>query len=184
MPNRSLDEIMSAFGPVLEEFDEIARAAHARYRSYESEILLEHDARAQAACTYAHMSAEAARRFIGRSGIRDLEIRGLRLWLFEKENAVVRLKKMDEDGLVRNYPTEQAKDFDRGKELPGLPMPPVRLTAGYLLDATATKFIRTQVARPISRKRTLWCAAIIPAEERVQGDRVWKDVTRQSSFGP
>jgi hypothetical protein len=183
MPNRSLAEIMSALGPFLDDFDGIARAAHSRYRSYDPEILVEHDARAQASCTYAHMSAEAARRFIGRSRVRELDIRGLKLWHFEEANAVVRLKKMDEDGLTRNYPTEQAKDFDRGLELPGLPMPPVRLTAGYLLDATST-FVRTQVARPITRKRTLWCAAIVPLEDRKAGEQIWIDVTRQASFGP
>lgn len=90
---------------------------------------------------------------------------------------------MDEDDLTRNYPTEQAKDFDRGLDLPGLPMPPVRLTAGYFLDATATSFIRTQVARPIARKRTLWCAAIVPKEDRQAGEQIWIDVTKQASFG-
>lgn len=86
--------------------------------------------------------------------------------VFEDADAVVRFKKMDEDGLTRNYPTEQAKDFDRGLPLPGLPMPPVRLTAGYLLDATSTQFERTQVARPVGQKRTKWCAAIVPIEIR------------------
>lgn len=184
MPIRSLNEIMDDLGQLLEEFDQIARSAHARYRSYEPEILLDHDARAQAACTYAHMSAEAAKRFSGEDGVREIDIRGLKLWFFEKANAVVRLKKMDEDGLTRNYPTEQAKDFDRGKELPGLPMPPVRLTAGYLLDRTSTDFVRTQVARPVARKRTLWCAAIVPPEDRKTGERIWYDVTKQPSFGP
>jgi hypothetical protein len=179
MPTRSLDETMTALGAVLDDFDQIARTAHSKYRAYDPAVLLELDARAQAACTYSHMSAEAARRFSGRDGVRELDIRGLRLWLFEGANAVVRLKKMDEDGLTRNYPTEQARYFDRGYELRGLPMPPVRLTAGYLLDETGTQFIRTQVARPIGKTRTLWCAAIIPTEERRADERPWKDVTRQ-----
>jgi len=180
MPNRSLDEIMTALEAVLDDFDQIARLAHAKYRGYAPDVLLEHDARAQAACTYSHMSAEADRKFLGRLGVRDIDIRGLRLWLFEKANAVVRMKKMDEDGLTRNYPTEQARAFDRGYDLPGLPMPPVRLTAGYLLDVTRTQFVRAQVARPIGRKRTLWCAAIVPIEERRAEERAWRDVTRQA----
>jgi hypothetical protein len=179
MPHRSLMDTMDALGEFLDEFDQIARAAHTRYRSYDNAVLLELDARAQAACTYAHMNAEAHRQFLGRAGVRDFEIRGLKLWLFEDADAVVRFKKMDEDGLARNYPTEQAKDFDRGHDLPGLPMPPVRLTAGYLLDATSTQVERTQVARPIGRKRTKWCAAIVPTEMRKPGERIWIDVTRQ-----
>lgn len=183
MPSRSLTEIMSALEPFLDDFDGIARAAHLKYRSYDPDVLVEHDARAQAACTYSHMSAEAGRRFLDRSGIRELNIRGLKLWLFESANAVVRLKKMDEDGLTKNYPTEQAKDFDRGIALPGLPMPPIRLTAGYLLDETSTNFVRTQVVRPISRKRTLWCAAVIAKSDRKSDEKIWIDVTRQASFG-
>ncbi len=183
MPTRSLAETMSALESVLDDLDKIARIAHAKYRAYSADVLLELDGRAQAACTFAHMSAEADRRFLGRAGIRDLDIRGLRLWLFEDANAAVRLKKMDEDGLTKNYPTEQARDFDRGHDIPGLPMPPVRLTAGYLLDSpTRTQFIRTQVARPIGRKRTLWCAAIVPLDDRRAEDRAWKDVTRQGSL--
>lgn len=182
MPTRSLDETMAALGPVLDDFDQIARVAHAKYRGYDAAVLIELDARAQAACTYAHMSAEADRRLLGRARVRDLDIRGLRLWLFEDANAVVRLKKMDEDGLTKNYPTEQARDFDRGYDIPGLPMPPVRLTAGYLLDPTRTQFIRTQVARPIGQKRTLWCAAIVPLEDRRAEGHAWRDVTRQGSL--
>lgn len=182
MPHRSLDQIMSALGQTLDEFDQIARAAHSLYRSYPSNVLLEHDLRAQAACTYAHMNAEAGRRFAGREGIRELDVRGLKLWLFTDAKVVVRLKKMDEDGLTKNYPTKQAKDFDKGNDLPGLPMPPLRLTAGYLLDATSTVFVRTQVAHPIGRKRTRWCVSIVPHEERARGAPIWKDVTRQGSL--
>jgi hypothetical protein len=182
MPDRSLDQTMEALAPFLDEFDQIARNAHARYRAYSAADLLEHDARAQAACTYAHMNAEAGRRLLGRSGVREFEIRGLKLWLFEEAKAVVRLKKMDEDGHTRNYPTKQAIDFDRGYDLPGVPMPPVRLTAGYLLDRTGTQFERTQVSRPVGQRRTKWCAAIVPIDNRTTTDRAWIDVTKQGHF--
>lgn len=181
MPDRSMIETLDSLGEtLLDELDDIVRAADARYRTYRTEDLIEHDVRAQAACTYCHMLADADRRFDGRPRVRPLDIRGLKLWLFEDSNAVIRLKKMDEDGRSRNYPTRQAKDFDGQKELPGLPMPPVRLTAGYLLDATGT-FVRTQVARP-NGKVPLWCGAIVPREDRKAGERIWVEVTRQRSF--
>ncbi len=85
---------------------------------------------------------------------------------------------MDEDGRASRYPTKQARDFDRGDELPGLPPAPVRLTAGYLLDPTGTELIRSQISRPNGRKIE-WCAAIVPTEERKPGERIWIDVTRQ-----
>lgn len=163
---------------LLGSFDALTREAHSVYRSYAPEILIEHDIRAQATCTYTHMVAAADRRFADHTGIRPLDIRGLKVWLFESASVVVRFKKMDEDGRSRNYPTRQARDFDRQLELPGLPPKPLRLTVGYLLDDTATEFVRCQIARPDGR-RTLWCGAVIPQEERRPGARIWIDVTRQ-----
>lgn len=179
MPTRSMAEILDAIGDdLLDSFDALTREAHSFYRAYAPEILIEHDVRAQAACTYAHIVAAADRRFIGRIGIRLLDIRGLKVWLFESASVVARFKKMDEDGRSRNYPTKQARDFDRQMELPGLPSKPLRLTVGYLLDNTATEFVRCQIARPDGRN-ALWCGAVIPREERKPGERIWIDVTRQ-----
>lgn len=183
MKKRPAAEVMEALGDdLIVDFDEIARVGHARFKAYSPEDLVELDARAQAACTYSHMLAEADRRFVGRPRVRTLDLGGLKLWLFEDADVVVRLKKMDEDGRTRNYPTRQAKSFDLQLDLPDLPMPPLRLTAGYLLDATGTEFIRSQIAMPLGRKRTDWCIAVVPQEERVSGERIWIDVTRQASL--
>jgi hypothetical protein len=182
MPHRAMAETFEAIGDdLLDEFDALTREAHATYRSYDPAVLIEHDARAQANCTYTHMVAAADRRFLDRVGIRPLDIRGLKLWLFEHASVVVRFKKMDEDGRSRNYPTKQAKAFDGQLELPGLPPKPLRLTVGYLLDVTGVDFIRAQIARPDGRD-ALWCGAVIPREDRVAGERIWIDVTRQRRF--
>lgn len=182
MDGRTPTEIMDALGDgVITAFDEISRAGHHRFRSYRPEDLVELDARAQAACTYAHMLAEADRRFLELPGVRHFDLNGLKLWHFEEAGVVIRFKKMDEDGRSRNYPTKQAKKFDGQMELPGLPPAPVRLTAGYLLDATGTGFVRSQIAMPLG-KTTKWCLAVVPAEQRVFGERIWVDVTRQASF--
>jgi hypothetical protein len=182
MPHRTMAEMLDAVGDdTLDDFDALTREAHSKYRSYDPAILIEHDVRAQATCTYSHMFAAADRRFLGRPGVRPLDIRGLKLWLFEAANIVVRFKKMDEDGRSRNYPTKQAQDFDAQLELPGLPPKPVRLTVGYLLDETGIEFVRCQIARPDGRE-TLWCGAVIPREDRKPGERIWIDVTRQQRF--
>ena len=178
MPTRTMEQTLDDCADLLDDFDQITRRAHARFRAYRPEDLIELDTRAQAACTYAHMLAEGDRRFGGRPGVRTLDIRTLKLWHFEDMNVVIRFKKMDEDGHSRNYPTKQAKNFDAGEELPGLPMPPVRLTAGYLLDPTGSVFIRTQVARPVGRG-AMWCGAVVPRDERKAGVRAWISVTRQ-----
>ena len=183
MKKRPAAEVMEALGDdFINDFDAIARAGHARFRAYRPEDLVELDVRAQAACTYSHMLAEADRRFVGRPGVRSLDVRGLKVWLFEDADVVVRLKKMDEDGRTRNYPTKQARDFDLQMDLPELPSPPLRLAAGYWLDETGTQFVRAQIAMPLGRKRTEWCIAVIPEEKRAAGERIWVDVTRQRSF--
>lgn len=182
MATRSMTETLDAIGDdLLDEFDAILREAHSTYRSYDAAVLIEHDVRAQANCTYAHVVAAADRRFFGRADVRLIEIRGLKLWLFQPANIVVRWKKMDEDGRSRNYPTAQAKAFDAQLDLPGLPPKPVRLTAGYLLDATGSEFVRSQIARPQGRE-TMWCGAVVPREDRKPGEKIWVDVTRQRAF--
>ena len=60
-----------------------------------------------------------------------------------------------------NYQTQQARDFENGEEIPGLPQKPIRLNVGYLLDATGLGYVRSQIALPVGRN-TLWCAAIVP----------------------
>jgi hypothetical protein len=184
MPDRTMAETLDAVGDgLLDEFAEIVRAGHARYMAYRPEDLIELDVRAQSACTYCHMHAEADRRLIDRAGLGRLEILGgLKLWLAESANVVIRLKKMDEDGRTANYPTKQAQDYDAQRDLPGLPLPPVRLTAGYWLDATQQIINRVQIARPNGNRAPTWCVAVVPSEERKAGERIWVDVTRERRF--
>lgn len=171
---RNMADILGSIGDELMlEFDEIARKANEKYRAYPAEILVEHDPRAAASNIYAHMVAEADRRFIGRKNVRSLDIRTQKLWLFEAADVVVRFKKMDEDGRTANYPTPQAIKFDKQLELPGSPFPPIRITAGYTLDKLG-KFNRTQVSMP-NGKSIEWCVAVNPELT----EAVWYDVTRQ-----
>src|SRR5882757_905071 len=108
-----MDETLDSVGEtILDDLAEIVRAGHGRYMAYRPEDLIELDVRAQSACTYCHMHAEADRRLIDRAGLRRLEVLGgLKLWLAESANVVIRLKKMDEDGRTANYPTKQAQDY-------------------------------------------------------------------------
>lgn len=178
MAERSMEEIMGSLEHLLDDFDLIARNGHATYRRTPAELLIEHSSRSAACCTYDHMVAEADRRLLSKADIKPLEIRGLKLWMVE-HHAVIRFKKMDEDGRGRNYPTPQAKAYDRGEELPGLlPPPPIRLAVGYLADPTQTQVVRVQVSRPIGRS-VQWCAAIVPADQREEGKKIWTEVTRR-----
>jgi hypothetical protein len=172
---------VSLIAHLLDDIDQIARAAHGRYFSYDPAVLVELGPRARAACTYDHMVAEAERRWIDRDGVIQDELKGLKFWIIGPSTAcaLLRFKKMDEDGRSRNYPTKQAKDYDRQAWLPGLPDPAVRLTAGYLLDP-ANQFIRAPVAKPRG-KFVEWCAAIVPPSAP-GGAVTWQDVTREKDM--
>jgi hypothetical protein len=180
MIERPMGEVMQAIDPLLDEFDLICRSAFTTYRNYDPAVLLDHDARAAANCMYAHMRSEAERRFMAHEQIAPIDSRplgGLRVWRVG-EAALIRFKKHDEDGRSRNYPTPQAKKYDRGEALPGLPPPAVRLSVGYWLDPTGTEFMRTQIARPVG-KSIDWCAAVVPMEQWQEGMPRWIEVTRQ-----
>jgi len=176
-----IDIIMDRLSPYLDRLDGILRHGHATYECYPAELVVDHDASTQAHCTFRHSLAEAHRVLDDLPGVRHMEIRGQNLWLVEPANAVVRFKKTDEDGVSANYPTTQAVAFDEGDELPGLPPMPTRLTAGYLLDATGTGFMRSQISLP-TKKGALWCAAIVPLEARAADEAAWYETTRQRRF--
>ena len=188
MPDeRSMADLMALVEFLADEFDGVCRYGFTTYRGYDPGVLVEHDPRAAAACVYAHMAAEAERRFAAHHPRVQLvdprPLGGLKVWRVGDTgaDALIRFKKHDEDGYSRNYPTRQARQYDRGSMLPGLPPEAVRLSVGYLLDATGTEFIRTQVARPTGKK-VEWCAAIVPQEDRRPGEASWVDVTRQRRF--
>jgi hypothetical protein len=169
------DEIARVFH-LLDDIDQIARLAFTTYRGYPAEVLVEHSPRAAATNVYDHMVAEAERRWIDRRSIVPRNVRGLKVWIIGPD-AVLRFKKMDEDGRSRQYPTKQARDFDRGLPLPGLPEPAIRMTAGYLLDPTQTQFIRAQVSKPRG-PAIEWCVAIVPPTEPGR-PATWQDLTRE-----
>lgn len=177
MREPTMSEVMQTIDHLLDDLDVIGRHGLATYQRYPPEFRIEHDPRAAATNTYCHMLAEGERRLLGRKGIVLCDIKGLKAFVVG-EDVVLRLKRMDEEGNSRNYPTKQAKDFDRGVTLPGLPPPATRLTVGYLADPTGTAVLRVQVAKPAGR-RVDWCAAIMPEGDRPAGGARWIDVTRQ-----
>lgn len=173
-----IDDDLKHITHLLDDLDAIPRHGFQVYRNYPTELLVEHDARAAATNTYCHMIAEAERRFAGRPRVFPKNIRGLKVWIIGMD-AVIRFKRMDEDGRSRNYPTRQARDYDRGRDIPEIPPPAVRLTVGYWLDPTQTVYQRTQIAKPLGRS-TEWCAALVADDK---GRTHYEDVTRQGRLG-
>ena len=174
-------QAMEALDPYFDQLDEICRGGLARYQEYPADIRIEHDGRASASCIYTHMVKLADDLLTDAPGVTFRNVRGLKVWIIG-EKATIRFKKMDEDGRSRNYPTKQAKQFDKQMPLPGMPYPPLNLVVGYLPNAIGTEVERVQVARPMG-KEIDWCAAIVPAEDQAAEGVRWIDVTRQASFG-
>ena len=171
------EDAMSALDPHFDEIDTISRGGLEFYRQYPPNILIEHDNRAAANNIYAHMVAIADRILTDKPGVVFKNIRGLKVWILG-ERATIRFKRMDEDGRSRNYPTKQARDFDKQLPLPGIPLPPLNLVVGYLADPTGTMVERVQVAKPAGRAID-WCSAIVPTTDRIVGQPRWIDVSRQ-----
>lgn len=157
--DRSLEEILAGIDHLLDDIHAIPHAALTTYRRTPPDIMLEHDTRAAANNVWCHMLAEAERRFASRRRVVLRDIRGMKVWLIE-DIAVLRFKKLDEDGRSRNYPTPQQKKFDRGVALPGLPPEAARISAGYVLNKAATDIDWIMVARPNGRAMPHWCVAV------------------------
>lgn len=182
----SIDSVMALLDPLLDEFHVVAKHGVNMYlNDYSLAVRMEHSKRTEANCIYDHMVAEWDRRISEHERIKPLDLKGLKLWLIgDQDDVVIRWKKMAEDGATRNYQTKQARLFDRNKPLDGLAQGPMRITVGYFLDG-AGAFQRAQVARPnkINRYHSVdWCAAIIPPEEREDGEKKWQDVTMQKRW--
>ena len=178
-----IDAVMGRVSPYLDMWDGILRRGHSVYKSYPPELAIDHDSSAQAHCTSRHILSQARQIFLDAPNIRHFNLRGQNLWLFEDAGVLVRLKKTGENGVSSNYPTRQARDFGSGETmLPGFLPEPTRLNVGYLLDVTGLRFVRSQVAIPIGTTGTLWCAAIVPQDERQSGQCEWRDVTREPRF--
>lgn len=173
-----INAIMGALTPYLDLFDGILRHGHSSYEDYPASLVIDHDASTQAHCTNRHVLAEAHRVLDELPGVSHKEIRGQNLWQIDPANVIVRFKKTDEDGVSANFPTRQARAFDRGGQIPGIPAEPTRLTAGYLLDTTGMGYMRSQISLP-TRRGVIWCAAIIPAANREAEETAWHEVQRQ-----
>lgn len=179
---KTAEDFMGPLGPYLDILDEIVREGHDRYmKDISPESRLPLGSRAQASFTYDHIVAAADRKLIDDKNILPKSIKGLKVWIFKSQDVVIRFKKMDKEGRSQSFQTKQQKNYDLGAELPELPSPPIRLTVGYLLDATGSQYLRTQIARPAG-KAVDWCVALVPAFGREEGSSTWEDVTKQRRF--
>ncbi|MDP8993403.1 MAG: hypothetical protein M3N07_00220 [Pseudomonadota bacterium] len=77
---------------------------------YPPNVRAEHDDRAAASSVWCHIWQDFQREFLDESGFHFLEVRNLRL-LNIRDELVIRVKKVDENGRHRNYQTRQQENF-------------------------------------------------------------------------
>jgi len=84
------------------------------------------------------MVDEARREFRGVRGVEVLDPPSGVTLLVIGDKVCIRFKKLDEEGLPRNYPTASARDWENGEDLPGIPSALQRLSLGYRLNQLQT----------------------------------------------
>jgi hypothetical protein len=173
-----LTRCMQIIEPLLLDLCEGWEVAVSRYRDeYPPAVLAEHDDSVAAACVRSHQWMEVQRRLDGKPGIALLNINGLKV-INLRDQAVIRLKKLDARGRHSNYQTKQQREFDGQEPLPGLPPAAVRLTSGYQLDASGEAIERHIVARPMGRS-IAWTAQVHVVDTAAS----WVDITPRKFAG-
>ena len=107
-----------------------------------------------------YIKDEVRRRFTDRAGFTIVERRQLFL-LAVGTDILLRFKKLDEDGRARNYPTQQARDFDCQLPLEGIP-DAERVNVGYVLDPLGLQISVVMLSKTNGSGRVEWHRIIDP----------------------
>ena len=73
----------------------------------------------------------------------------------------IRFKKLDEDGISRNQPTQQVRKFRSQDDLPGL-APAHHLEVGYVLSRDQTQIVAIEMVHPSGDRSNFWRSEILP----------------------
>ena len=161
--------VMAAIEPHFPLIYPIFTNALALYRDdYTSGVRVEHSDRTAANAVYDHVLAGFQREFTEKSGFTFLCMRGLHV-LNIQDVIVARFKKVNEDGVHRNFQTNQQKDFDGQVDIPGLPLAATRIVLGYQPDAAMSLVERVTVRDPFHD----WVIQIVETDTEYS----WVDIT-------
>jgi len=172
--------VMGALEPHFGRLNGICEAAVDLYNDgTTAQARAEHDNRAALCAIYSHTWHGYQREFADEPGCHFMTVRGLNV-LNIRDILVARAKRVDANGRHANHDSKQQRDFDRQKDIPGLPPAAVRVVIGYELDPALSKVERVIVRRPMG-KSTAWTAQIVSIDDAM----VWQDITpARFGFGP
>ena len=161
--------VMTTLNPYCSRIYPVFINALALYREeYPSGVRVEHSDRTTASAVYDHALAGFQREFMDETGFNFLNLRGLVVMNIQ-DIIVARFKKVNEDGVHRNFQTKQQKDFDQQADIPGLPPAATRIVLGYQPDAAMSIVERITVRDPFND----WVAQIT----ETNGEYFWTDIT-------
>ena len=174
-PDLEMSANMAVLDPYLPMLASSVRRGFAVYQDpshYSDLAKAAHDNSAAAKNVHRHILNDIEIEIAEIRGLALINVRGLMV-LNVHDRALLRFKKMDEEGHSSSYPTDQARNFDRQLPLPGLPQAATRLTFGYEPDLAFSTIVRILVACPLGA-RTHWCAQV---SEELGGAASWTDIT-------
>ena len=163
------DQVMADLEPHFPRIYSIFIDSLGVYRDeYPSGVRVEHSDRTAATAVYDHILAGFRREFMDEAGFIFLNVGGL-IVLNIRDTIVARFKKVNEEGVHRNYKTKQQKDFDRQADIPGLPPSATRIVLGYQPDAAMSVVERVTIRDPYNN----WVAQIVESD----AEYIWVDIT-------
>ncbi|WP_421695402.1 hypothetical protein [Aestuariivirga sp.] len=162
-------KVMSVLNPYLGRMYPIFSGALDKYNSEVSAgARAEWNVRAVANVVWCHAWEGFRREFIDEAGFHFLNVRGLDV-LNIRDELVIRVKKVDENGRHQNADTAQQRAFDQQLEFPELPGAAARVVIGYQPDEAFSEVERVIVRRPLGR----WVSQIVEIDSECQ----WIDIT-------
>lgn len=178
-PDLDLSANMAVLEPYLAALAGAVRRGFSTYQEHYPDVVkAAHDNAAAAKNVHRHILEEITIAIADLGGLALVDARGLMV-LNIHDRALLRFKKMDEEGNSASYPTKQAQAFDRQLPLPNLPPAATRLTFGYEPDLAYSAIVRILTACPLGR-RTHWCVQV---NEEDAGVASWVDITPQRFLG-
>ena len=128
------DEAIELLEPHLSTIDQVVRDAWAGWMA--SNHPSNWTKRGRANFMWEEINTKAKQAFASSEAIKPIPANNSCLYMLDK--LAFRFKKLNDNGLTCNYPTQASLDFHAQSELPGIPEV-ARLEVGYLLNKIQTK---------------------------------------------
>ena len=153
----SKEESLEILAPYSDDLYEIVFSAWRNYPRLYKDVLNVHTPRSKSSLIHDHMVHHARQAFEGNSKVRCFDTQRLFLLNFHGK-LLVRFKKLYEDKMPRNIPTQQTVLFSEQLELPQIPSA-THLVVGYELDAEQLGLQSISITCP-NGKQTSWYSEI------------------------